>query len=356
MVSKFKSDKLLAVIAILGVILFLIVSYFIMSSSKSVKAIVLSADTDAGVIVTEDMIQVINVPEKTPVGYLRNPSSVIGYKLKTSVKAGQLLYESNFMSSWTNYADSDKIPEDYVITSLTVPDNQACGGVITAGDYVDIMMVSKFQDASRTWGGQEATATEINGTGRSDTGTYVSYVLANVYVLNTNSGLSESQQSDLSVAQGGSGEGVGDVDGSFYIFALSYDDAKKLRQAEGVKDAQLWLNIAPNQNQAEGKHPLLKQMVGQSYSFLHDAQEPVQDKDGNMLVEDYYVPGEDGTMQKKSDLDNTGYDDGDNTDYLIEDDDETTESSEDADSESGDSEEATEETTEEPTEGSTTSN
>lgn len=318
MISKFKSDKLLAVISVLGVVLFLVVSYFVLSSSKSVKAIVLSGDMDAGTIVTEDMIKVINVPEKTPVGYLRNPSSVIGYKLKTSVKGGQLLYESNFMSSWTNYADSEKIPEDYVITSLTVPDEQACGGVITAGDYVDIMMVSKFQDASKTWGGKESTATEINGTGRSDTGTYVSYVLANVYVLNTNSSLSESQESDLSVAKGGSGQGVGDVKGSFYIFALSYDDAKKLRQAEGVQDAQLWLNIAPNQNQAEGKHPLLKQMVGQSYSFLHDAQEPVQDKDGNMLVDDYYVPGGDGTMHKKSDLDANNGNNGDSTAYIIE--------------------------------------
>lgn len=296
MFSRFKNDKLLGLIVILAVIVFFVVSYFIMISSKSVSAIVLKSGQEAGTVITKDMIQEVQVPIKTPVGYLRNESSIVGYKLKTSVEADQLLYESNFMSSWTNYSDSEKIPDDYVIASVSIPDERACGGIITAGDYIDILQVSPYQESGNTWTSRQVTATEINGTGRSDTGTSVAYILSNVYVLNTNSSLSKSQESDLSVSQSENKKSSSSDEGSFYIFALSYDDYKKLRQAENVANAKLWLNICPKQNQQEGKKPLIKQMIGQSYSFLHDAQVPVQDENGNMLVDEYYIPGSEGRM------------------------------------------------------------
>ncbi|MBR2556798.1 MAG: hypothetical protein IKE95_00285, partial [Methanobrevibacter sp.] len=71
--------------------------------------------------------------------------------------------------------------------------------------------------------------------------------------------------------------------GKLYLIALSYDDAKKLRQAEGIQQAKLWLNLSPKQNEKDA--PLLQQMAGQSFSGLHDASKPVQDKEGNIIAE-----------------------------------------------------------------------
>lgn len=286
--------KILVLISVLTIILVGGVSFLILSSNKTTKAVVLNTAVEPGVVITEDMMSVIDIPANTPQGFLKNPNSVLSQKSKTRIEKNQLLYASNFMSSWTNYSDSDKIPDDYVITSISIPDERACGGVITAGDYIDVMAVFPFRsEESSKWASSnegEATAQEIYGTGREDSGTTVAYILSNVYVLNTNSSLAESQDSDASVSSKDSNSNSD----PFYVVALSYDDCKKLRQVEGLGEdnVQLWLNICPSQNQVEGNSPLIKQMLGQSYSYLHDAQVQVQDKDGNMLVENYYIPGQ----------------------------------------------------------------
>lgn len=285
--------KLSMVILALACALVFIVTYIVFSANKTTKAVVLNTAVEPGVTITEDMVTELDIPAKTPEGYLKQTQSVIGFKSKTRIEKDQLLYDSNFMSSWTNYADSDKIPDDYTITAISVPDLQACGGVITAGDYVDVMAVFPYSTDTSTWtsSSDEGTAQEIYGTGRSDTGTTVAFILSNVYILNTNSSLAEAQDSDMSVSNDDGDTGSSDP---FYICALSYDDLKKLRQVEGVEGVKLYLNISPSQNQVEGNSPLIKQMMGQSYSYLHDAQVAVQDKDGKMLTDNYYVPSEDG--------------------------------------------------------------
>lgn len=283
------NKKIMVLISILTCLVVGGVSFLILSTNKTTKAVVLNTSVEPGVVITEEMMKTIEIPANTPQGFLKNENSVLGQKSKTRIEVNQLLYSSNFMSSWTNYSDSEKIPDDYVITSISIPDERACGGVITAGDYIDVMAVFAYRSAEGSrW--SEGTAQEIYGTGRTDSGTTVAYILSNVYVLNTNSSLSEAQDSDVSVSSSKS-KGSGDP---FYIIALSYDDCKKLRQVEGLgeEQVQLWANICPTQNQIEGNSPLIKQMLGQSYSYLHDAQVQVQDKDGNMLIENYYIPGQ----------------------------------------------------------------
>lgn len=290
------------VILILTCIVVFGVSYIVLTSNKTTKAIVLNTAVEPGVIVTEDMVTEMDIPAKTPEGYLKNVQSVVGYKTKTRIEKNQLLYVSNFMSSWTNYSDAENIPEDYVITSVSIPDLQACGGVITAGDYVDIMAVFKNDTVNNTSAllGDPAevdgSVQSVVGEGRADSKVSVGYVLSNVYVLNTNSSLASSQDSDVAVSNDQSASSSD----PFYIFALSYDDAKKLRQIEASDDVELWMNICPSQNQEEGNSPLIKQMLGNSYSFLHDAQEPVQDKEGNLLVDNYYEPDKEALEEKKN--------------------------------------------------------
>lgn len=253
-------------IVVIGIVLISIVSIVIIKSNQTVSAWVPAADLKTGTEVTEENIQSIQVPAGTPEGYIRNKEMIIGYKLKNNVATGQLLYPNDFLASWESFSEDNTIPEDYVVTSIQVPDARAVGGLIVAGDTIDVLGVS---NSGRKQGFEEAS--EING--RQNIGTNVYYLLSNVKVINTNSSLSKAQSNDLS------GVVNEDNQGNYYIVALSYDDAKKLRQAEGV--LEIWLNISPKQN--EDNPPLIKQMIGQSFSGLHDAQQPVQDKDGKIL-------------------------------------------------------------------------
>lgn len=264
-----KKNMGIIALVVIGVLLITIVAIVIIKSNQTIKVWVPASKLSTGEIMTEKNIKQIDIPANTPGEYIRSKDMILNYKLKNGVSEDQLLYPSDFLSSWESYSEDKSIPEDYVVTSIQVPDNRAVGGLIVAGDTIDIMGVST---SGKKMGFEEAAS--ING--RQDIGTNVYYILSNVKVINTNSSLSKAQENDMSeVVDKGKGGG----EGSYYLVALSYDDAKKLRQAEGVLD--IWINISPKQNAK--KPPLINQMVGQSFSGLHDAQKPVQDKDGKAL-------------------------------------------------------------------------
>jgi Flp pilus assembly protein CpaB len=277
--SVLKDKKVIAITAI-GVILFGIVLYIVISSTSTVKAVMLKEDQSAGTQITADMVEVVDVPMDTPGDFIRNENEVVGYTLKNAVSAGEFIYVDDFMTTWESYSNDSSIPDDYVITSIEVPDSQAVGGLIVAGDTIDIMGVSSngvvegFTEASGTTLNEATTSTE-----RNEEAVQVYYILSNVKVINTNSALSTAQDNDLSSVSDDSNSSGS----SYYIIALSYDDCKKLRQAEGIFDS-LWLNIAPSQNQ--DNDPLINQMLGQSFSKLHNSQDPVQDVDGTLYQYD----------------------------------------------------------------------
>lgn len=265
--KKFKKNGGTILFVVLGIVLIGIISYVVLTSNQTIKVWVPSKALSVGEVIDENELQQIDIPTKTPGNYIKNKDLIIGYKLKSNVEQGQLLYSNDFLASWESYNQDTEIPEDYVITSIQVPDSRACGGLIVAGDSIDVLGVSS---SGRVTGFENGST--ING--REDIGVNVYYILSNVKVINTNSSLSKSQENDLSQIVNDQGEG------NYYIVALSYDDFKKLRQAEGV--LELWLNIAPRQN--EENPPLINQMIGQSFSDLHDAQVPVQDKEGNVII------------------------------------------------------------------------
>lgn len=269
-------------IVVTGLLIIAVVSFVLLKSNQTIKVWVPAKAMTTGDVLNKDDLKQINIPADTPGNYLNNLDMIEGYKLKNSVEAEQLLYASDFLSSWESYNEDSEVPEDYVVTSIQVPDSRAVGGLIVAGDTIDIMGVSTN---GKRIGFEQDSASDING--RENIGTNVYYILSNVKVINTNSSLSKAQKNDMSevVSKEDSGKG----EGNYYVVALSYDDAKKLRQAEGVLD--LWLNISPKQN--DKNPPLINQMVGQSFSELHDAQKPVQDKDGKMI--------KDGGKSEKSD-------------------------------------------------------
>lgn len=265
MFKKISENKVIILIVVFGLIIAGIVSSAILSANQTIKVWVPSRTISAGTIVTQDMIKQVDVPTKMVGGFIENRNLIVGYRLKNTVDANQLFYPNDFIAAWESYSQDADVPEDFVITSVQIPNERACGGLIVAGDTVDIYAVRKS-------GSSENKKNLINGGVEVDTEVF--YVLSNVKIINTNSALSQSQDYELNdildAAAGG---------GQFYIMALSYDDVKKLRQAEG--SASLWLNIAPRQNSLN--EPLLAQMVGQSWSGLHDAQEQVANPDGTPI-------------------------------------------------------------------------
>lgn len=264
MIKKILENKNIILVILIGLILSIVISYVIFSSNQTINVWVPNSRIQSGEIITQDMIKRISLPAKTPGDFLKDSRQIVGHRLLNTVEENQLLYSTNFISSWDKHSQDMEIPDDYVITSVLVEDSKACGGLIVAGDTVDILGVST---GSRVRGFEEKA--QING--RENIGTYVYYILANVKIINTNSALSEAHGNDLSQIIDSKGN-----TGSYYIIALSYEDLKKLRQAEATLD--LWLNISPKQNLEND--PLIEQMVGQSWSGLHDAQKQVQNRDG----------------------------------------------------------------------------
>lgn len=266
--NNFKGNKFFTALVVSGVVLFAIIAFIIIRSTSTVTAIVPNQKIAAGTKITESMIKTIEVPVNSPEGYITDKASLIGQKLKVSVDQNQLLYINNIMSSWDDFSEGESIPDDYVVTSIQIPANRAVGGLITAGDVVDILGVpnSEYNTASKETlnnylGNMSQDAYGANGMN-------VYWVLSNVRILETDSTLSQSNESSISSVTDDSSSNEGD----FYIVALSYNDYKKLRLSEQYLD--LWMNIAPEQNSESGSN--LDLMKDGSIKSLHDSQKQSQ--------------------------------------------------------------------------------
>lgn len=277
-------------LTLIGVILIGVVSYVIISSNQTVEAYVPSHDLANGHVITEEDIEVIQVPVGTPEGYIRNKDQLINHKVRTDVAKGQLLYESNFLGSWESYTEEIEVPEDFIITTLNLSKDQSCDNLIVTGDYIDILGTSEIL--------QPAFEEEVDYNTRNhpEIESYTYYILSNVKVLGTNNTtVSEEGEEE---------EDSSNSDVNTFIIALSYEDYKKLRQAERILD--LWANITPKQNNVEGENgeinpPLINQMIGNSFSKLHDANEEVMDKEGNIIDSDIVI---DEIKSRDTDSDN----------------------------------------------------
>ena len=264
-----KNNKMFIAITICGVLIFAIVAYIVISSTSTVTAVVPNQDITAGTKIEESMLETIEVPKNTPQGFITDKTSLVGQKLKVKVGEEQLLYINDVMSSWDDFSDGEKIPDDYVVTSIQLPSNRAVGGLITAGDTVDILGVPNNEYNTATKETLDGYLGEIANDSYGAQGMNVYWVLSNVKILETDSTLSQSADASISTVTSDDSNGnSSSTDGSFYIVALSYSDYKKLRLSEQYLD--LWMNIAPAQNDENG--PMLDEMREQEVKALQDAQ------------------------------------------------------------------------------------
>lgn len=263
---KKKTNKLFILLMAAGIILFAVIAFILVRATSTVTAIVPNQEISAGTRIDSTMLKTIEVPVNTPQGYITDVSSLEGQKLKVSVSEDQLLYVNDVMSSWEDFSDGTSIPDDYVVTSIQIPSNRAVGGMITAGDTVDILGVPNAEYKTTS---KETLANYLGGISENAYGAEgmnVYWVLANVKILETDSTLSTSNESSISTV---TEEESSSSEGAFYIVALSYNDYKKVRLAEQYLD--LWMSIAPEYNNENGE-PMLDVMNQQDVKALDDAQ------------------------------------------------------------------------------------
>lgn len=222
--------------------------------TATTKAVVFTQDVKSGTTITSQMVEEINVPKDTPGDFIKSSSSAVGERLVSNVSSGQLIYPNDLMASLEIIGGEQN--ENYVTTSISVPDDQALGGLLTAGDVVDIA-VQPDDIAKLT-----SLLPGFSFNSNVDGGIY--YILSNVTLLDTTTSVASEQGSNLAATIEGS---TTTSAGSTYIISLSYNDYKKLRIANQC--GKVYLNLSPKQNSE--KAPLLEQMVGEVSGGLSDA-------------------------------------------------------------------------------------
>ena len=241
-----------------GVIVVAIVAYVLLSLSATTKAVVLVSDATAGTTITESMVEEIDVPADTPGDFYKTADSIVGERLTTDIPAGQLIYSSDVLSS-VDISSADT-SENFITTMIKVADDNALGGLLTAGDVVDIAVIPSSGNTQIL-----ATAlSDYNIDTSYDGGFY--YILANVTILDATTAVSSSQGTTLSTATSDE-DSSSSSDSSYYLISLSYNDYKKLRIAEQF--GTLYLNLVPSQN--DENDPLLEIMAAQVTGGLSDA-------------------------------------------------------------------------------------
>lgn len=225
------------------------------------KAVVLNSTQPSGTTITEGMLKEIDVPRDTPGDFKKSKQALIGERLTVNVEEGQLIYKSN-VTSGIDFKKSDN--DEFINCSILLDDEQAMGGLLTAGNKVDVAVMPKNNKASML-------ASNLPGSGIQEG--KLSFILSNVTLLDTTTALSNQQGSTMSVATSANEESSSsNKSASYYMLALSYNDYKKLKIAES--GGTLYLNMCPKNN--DEKAPLLDQMAADVDGALTDsAAEPI---------------------------------------------------------------------------------
>lgn len=253
----FFENKFLMFSVIGGVIVVALIAFVLLSSSATTKAVVMNSSASSGTEITSDMVTVKDVPSGTPGTFYKSLDQVVGYKLTTNVKPDQLLYESDLMTSIE--MQKEETPDEFITTSITLSNDQALGGLLTAGDLIDIAVVPDNVNAL-------SKALPDFKIDTSNTGGFT-YILSNVNLVDTTSAVSSESGSNMSTALNNTSSSTSSSS-SYYLLSLSYNDYKKLMIAQQY--GKIYFNLSPKQN--KGNDPLIDQMTEDIKGGLTDAQ------------------------------------------------------------------------------------
>lgn len=263
--KKLFANKATLVIVIGAIIVIGFFAFIVINMTATTKAVVLNTSASSGTTLTDGMLKEIDVPKDTPGDFKKSKQALIGERLTVNMAENQLIYNSN-ITSGIDLAKSEN--EEFVTCSIKLDDDQAMGGLLTAGDKVDVAVMPKSGKSS-------ILASSLPGMSVVDG--QLTYVLSNVKLLDTTTALSSQQGSSMSTAttDGQNANKSSNKTSHYYMMALSYNDYKKLKNAE--ENGTLYLNLCPKNNDEYA--PLLDQMKASVKGELTDsAAEPIKEK------------------------------------------------------------------------------
>lgn len=245
------NSQLMALI-VSGSLLFALIVYVVVRSNVAISAYVPAQSIKAGTRITEDMLKQVRIPAGTPTGYITDPRSLINQKLKIDVQKNELIYATNVQTNINLFGNDVKIPKNYVITTVNIPDERAVGGILSTGDSVDIAGIpqSNFQSTPRDTMQQYLGNMGKDSFG-TDTGVNGFWVLNNVKILQSSSSAEVQAQANQSQSSSNNSDNKGQQEGSVktaagtYVIALSYPDYKKLLISQQYLD--LYMNKTPQE-------------------------------------------------------------------------------------------------------------
>lgn len=271
--KKLFANKTTLLLVIGAFIIVAALAWLVISMTATQRAVVLNSSQPSGTTITEGMLKEIDVPRDTPGDFKKSKQSLIGERLTVNVEEGQLIYKSN-VTSGIDFKKSDN--DEFINCSILLDDEQAMGGLLTAGNKVDVAVMPK---------NNKAAMLSSNLPGTSIQEGKLSFILSNVTLLDTTTSLSSQQGSTMSVAttDGQEASSSSNKSASYYMLALSYNDYKKLRIAEA--NGTLYLNMCPKNNDEHA--PLLDKMSAEVDGSLRDsAAEPIEPENKNQSSDD----------------------------------------------------------------------
>lgn len=248
-----------------GILLTVIIAVILLTATATKKAIVLNSAASAGTTITEGMLKEIDVPKDTPGDFITSKKALVDERLAVRVEEGQLIYPSNLTKS-VEFKRSEN--SEFVNCTIKLDDDQAMGGLLAAGDVVDIGVIPKGNKVSTLAG----ALPEFNiAEGQ------LSYIIANVTLMDTTTALSNEKGSAMSEAASASQDSTSSKNASYYMLSLSYRDYKILRAAE--ENGVIYMNMSPRNN--EEYAPLLEKMKEAiSGGLLDAAPDPIKAENG----------------------------------------------------------------------------
>ena len=223
-----------------GAALFATVLWVVLSSTRSITAVVPAQTISPGTTITSNMLKKIQVPANTPAGYITDENSLIGQKVKTQVDKDQMLYANNVQTSFNMFGNNVQIPKNYVLTNINIPNDRAVDGLISAGDCVDIAGIPNGTNKNASSSELDANLGGIAESSFGAEGIKGYWVLGNVKILQSFKSQQEEQSANKEGTENTGTESTGVEQGS-YIVALSYSDYKKLLIAEQYLDLHMSL-------------------------------------------------------------------------------------------------------------------
>jgi len=236
-------NKSKIILSVLSILIIICVIGIVFSNSDKNYAVVLTRDMNPGDVITESDISVIRVGDNIPTGYVQSSDYVVGKILITQRSAGNFIYENDFSENWNT--SGAYIPDGYEITSLTVPEYMAAGGIIVPGDKINVYLsIDSSVDPNMDYyfgnvSGQTSSAH-----------TYTVLSGVQVLAISSNKSEEESEEGLASVQETISAS----TDNITIIFAISQQDSYRLKNAQVFANRGGIISIAVNNSEGNSQN------------------------------------------------------------------------------------------------------